>query len=252
VSDTSSAPPAGWYPDPLDEGSLRWWDGAAWTAEVRAQEAEAAPAPTPLTAGEVGTPGTDVQDDAAAAPEPSVIEPEPEPAASRSPSPSREWPPIDHRHVTYSEPVDTTSLDGEHADTTWIWLLAFAPYLMAVVAGLAQAFGIRPLMDLGLEPLTAGIATLATGLLVPWILGGLDVGALRRRGFQPPSILWMLLLPPIAYFVARGRRLRKQGARSRGPVIAFWIVIGTQVAAVATGLAYAGTAIVGLVNAGLL
>jgi len=247
VSDTSAPPPAGWYPDPLDDGAWRWWDGAAWTTEVRATEAEAAaPAATASSAAEVSTPETDEHDDAAAPPEGSVAEPDPEPG------PAREWLPIDHRYVTYSEAVDTTSLDGEHADTTWIWLLAFAPYLMAVVAGLAQAFGLRPLMDLGFEPLIAGSATLATGLLVPWILGGLDVGALRRRGFQPPSILWMFLLPPMAYFIARGRRLRKQGARSRGPVIAFWIVIGSQVLGVAIGLAYAGTAIVGLMNAGLL
>jgi hypothetical protein len=27
--------PAGWYPDPGGQASLRWWDGAAWTTNTR-------------------------------------------------------------------------------------------------------------------------------------------------------------------------------------------------------------------------
>jgi hypothetical protein len=44
--------PAGWYPDPAGTGSLRWWDGLAWTAHLQpgtpdryAYPAQAAPIP---------------------------------------------------------------------------------------------------------------------------------------------------------------------------------------------------------------
>jgi hypothetical protein len=39
----AAAPAAGWYPDPADPSSSRWWDGAAWTDHV--QPAVVAPAP---------------------------------------------------------------------------------------------------------------------------------------------------------------------------------------------------------------
>lgn len=35
-SGTTGLPPAGWYPDQRDSDQERWWDGAEWTATVRA------------------------------------------------------------------------------------------------------------------------------------------------------------------------------------------------------------------------
>lgn len=40
---TASNPPPGWYPDPAGSGADRWWDGWAWTTQLRAPVA----APTP-------------------------------------------------------------------------------------------------------------------------------------------------------------------------------------------------------------
>jgi uncharacterized protein YxjI len=44
----TAAPPAGWYADPWGQASHRWWDGAAWTAQLGAiQLPPAEPAPAP-------------------------------------------------------------------------------------------------------------------------------------------------------------------------------------------------------------
>lgn len=49
----AAAPVAAWYPDPTREGRLRWWDGTAWTAQVR----ETAPAvPQVVTMPELRAP----------------------------------------------------------------------------------------------------------------------------------------------------------------------------------------------------
>jgi hypothetical protein len=33
----AASPPAGWYPDPDGSGQLRYWDGGAWTNDLRPQ-----------------------------------------------------------------------------------------------------------------------------------------------------------------------------------------------------------------------
>ncbi|HET8969705.1 MAG TPA: heavy metal-binding domain-containing protein [Candidatus Nanopelagicales bacterium] len=36
-------PEPGWYPNPQNAGQLRWWDGMAWTAQIKAMITEQAP-----------------------------------------------------------------------------------------------------------------------------------------------------------------------------------------------------------------
>ncbi len=46
--------PAGWYDDPATPGTLRWWDGAQWTAHV--QSKPTAPASPPARLSRAGLP----------------------------------------------------------------------------------------------------------------------------------------------------------------------------------------------------
>lgn len=46
---TDASPPAGWYANPDDATSLRWWDGTQWTDRTQPIVSEQAP-------GEVGAP----------------------------------------------------------------------------------------------------------------------------------------------------------------------------------------------------
>lgn len=57
---TSSAPAAGWYPDPAQPGRTRWWSGDGWTDHVQPAAVPVAPvppaAPTPSNLDENGVP----------------------------------------------------------------------------------------------------------------------------------------------------------------------------------------------------
>ncbi|QPE04982.1 DUF2510 domain-containing protein [Microbacterium schleiferi] len=61
---TPQQPPAGWYPDPMAPGILRFWDGTAWTAHTSAptpaaQPAAATPAAPPTRPEPRKSPGVD-------------------------------------------------------------------------------------------------------------------------------------------------------------------------------------------------
>jgi hypothetical protein len=81
-------------------------------------------------------------------------------------------------------------------------------------------------------------------IVLAWIFAGLDIKALRGRGYEPPSIGWMLLLPPLVYFIKRGKVVRREGKRAWPPELLYFLsvvgIIGLSVAYVLLIIAMAG------------
>ena len=69
--------------------------------------------------------------------------------------------------------------------------------MWALVAGLGQGivYSLLPRTDPNFALFDA--AAMVIGLSPLWIFADLDGRSLRKRGFQTPSVLWMLLLPAI-------------------------------------------------------
>lgn len=102
-------------------------------------------------------------------------------------------------------------------NTAGIWLLAALP-LMSFPIGfvLGMVFGFAGV------PAQVGNAVLAGLLLgLQWIFASFDQRALAQRGYHPPSIWWMLLFPPLAYFIARGKSVRRESMRAWPPELLY-------------------------------
>lgn len=57
MSGANNNPPAGWYPDPIQAGQERWWDGQAWTRQAQPVNPAPPPAPAPAPAPAAVAPG---------------------------------------------------------------------------------------------------------------------------------------------------------------------------------------------------
>lgn len=121
---------------------------------------------------------------------------------------------------------DDSLRSAPRVNTVWIWLLAFSSLIFGAVTTTAQAvFALVPSIDSATGALIGGVS----GLVLLLVFAHLDGRDLRRRGFEAPSILWMLVLAPLVYFAVRARKLKHVGAASKGPERALLIVIGVQI-----------------------
>lgn len=226
-------PVPGWYPDPAGAATYRWWDGAGWTEGTHdgaVPDAPAAPAAVTLPSEPVAFPPIAPE---AIAPEPAepepvafepvvfeaaVFEPAPRPTAPApasapapdsapafasvaTPAPASAATP----RTTASAPAVRRGVSA--AKTRWSTILTAYPFVypfaVGTIVGLAYAGGSST------SPSTLALIAGATAfvLLLPtFLLAERDRKELADRGYQPaPSVAWLLLIPPIAYLIARRR-----------------------------------------------
>ena len=248
----TDSPIAGWYPDPQDSASWRWWNGTDWTsdvvarpapAEIRAEAAPRRPADwgwdNTVVVGTGGAatlaPGRPAREERPAkagrsAPAPKAERPAATPKPSRADRPEKAAAPARAGKAARAErPASPT--------TAWIWLLVFSPLIYGILVGALQQYVFPFFADQAQDTqLLVGIGALVLPLVLLCVIAELDARTLRSRGFEAPSVLWMLLLPPIAYFVRRWALLKRSGARSFAPTLALFIVYALIVTAVVVQL----------------
>jgi hypothetical protein len=176
-------PAPGWYPDPAGVATYRWWDGDTWTTGTQAGEQDARPGLVPAQL---------------------FVEPEPVAPAAAPPVNILSSP-----MPLVADPAPQRPAPGRAAGAKTRWsslLLAFPfvyPFAVAMVVGLAYAGGLAT--NTSALAIVGGVVAVA--LLIPaWVFADSDRRELTARGYLPaPSLGWMILLPPVAYLIARRR-----------------------------------------------
>ncbi|HWH26669.1 MAG TPA: DUF2510 domain-containing protein [Pseudolysinimonas sp.] len=100
------APTAGWYPDPLDDNSWRWWDGHTWSQQV--QPRTVTPPVIRRSVVQPAPPGVSHVESAAPAPQyapPAAPVPASQPVAAAQPAAQPVMAPAIAEPVVISEPV---------------------------------------------------------------------------------------------------------------------------------------------------
>lgn len=192
-------PAPGWYPDPAGHAVYRWWDGLGWTEGVHDGRDTETGAPMRLFADEPVAHPAPADDEFILTAETFT--------ASAAASPVREAPVLlGPPTITEGRAAPRTASRGA-PKTRWSRLLAAFPVAYPIAVGMIAALGYAGGAASNLVTLIVIAASAAVLLLIPaFVLAEQDRRELVARGVRDaPSLGWMLLLPPIAYLVARRR-----------------------------------------------
>ncbi|MCU1441061.1 MAG: hypothetical protein JWP85_2058 [Rhodoglobus sp.] len=199
----SAAPAAGWYPDPMAEAQLRWWDGAGWTERTTTPEAPVL-VDAPAAAAVDGAPRSRRD-----------VHPRLESGAE-----TPEFTIPDENKLGYT-PVARAPLYDQwrppRSGTPGAWALAFLPWITQVVAFVAG-------IGMGFSPNSLFVPFAALGIIVLLTVSLVvrDRRRLQELGHdRPASTWWILLAPPLAYLIARTVSTHRNNGKGAGPLVLF-------------------------------
>lgn len=104
-------------------------------------------------------------------------------------------------------PEAPTRAASTPAKTRWSSLLFAFPFVYPIAVGMVVALAYAGGSASNTTALIVIGAVVAVAAIVPaWVFADYDRRELVARGYEPaPSIAWLLLVPPIAYLLARRR-----------------------------------------------
>lgn len=217
-----AAPPTGWYPDPRGSDQLRWWDGAAWTAQLAPRPASAAAEPkadvvAPAESDHTAVESTPVQEHPAA---PSAVASE-----ALADGPGYDW----QRETERLAPMPSASPRVEQwavrdvprrSGTTAVWLLAFTPYLSLPLLAAADILVRGTSLDGGNS---AGLFAALTLYALVFALATRDNTVLARRGHRRRAQPSWALLGALPYLIVRTVNVRRETGVGTAPLW-MWVV----------------------------
>lgn len=205
----AEVPASGWYQDPNDDDSMRWWDGEGWTDHTQPMAPASAPAGSGSERATARSAATDwvsnYTEDELALYTGRTVE---HSVASNT----------GRTVLEFTGTVPDWRRDRTSATTGSVWLLALSPALVAgVVVGwlmVGAGMGLPPMALLAVAPIL---------WLLTILFAAADARTLTRRGV-PAASAWWILLGPVVYLVVRAIAVRRSGATGVAPLVVTLVV----------------------------